>query len=168
MQRGDNNPQNDEPATGNPRDMKTAEAAFAFPVIGFTPNLDVWAFPNMNALTSCGPLTLKEDMARDMELVGADGRRWRVLSIRRLGRARPLLLTLVDALLSTPQSRIEHELHPMTPLSLAEVQDRVCAAIEAHPDYWAEEIPVLLARTRSAKAIGDLPDLLGLDTFEAY
>lgn len=89
--------------------MKTADVAFEFPVLGFTPDGEMWGFPDRNSLTSCGPRTLKQDMERDMELVDAGGRRWIVRSIRRIGLGYPLIPWLFRSLLSTPQYRIEHD-----------------------------------------------------------
>jgi hypothetical protein len=42
--------------------MKTAEAQFHFPVLGFTPDREIWGFQDLNALISCGPRTLKDNM----------------------------------------------------------------------------------------------------------
>ena len=154
--------------------MKTAQADCRFPVLGFTPDADVWGFPDMDGLTSCGPRTLKKDMQSGMELVDADGRRWVVRSVRRTGRAGSLLPWLLRSLLATPQWRIEHELEPLPPVSLEEAQARVCAAMAAHPDYWCEEderatvLPARLAEVRATKTIAGIHDRLGLDTFQAY
>jgi hypothetical protein len=154
--------------------MKTAEADFHFPVLGFTPDREIWGFADLPALTSCGPRTLKEDMQGGMELVDADGRRWVVRSVRKIGRARPLLPWLLSALVTTPQFRIEQELEALEPLSLAEVQARACASLEAFPEDYAaederEEVLVpLLAKVRSARTIAAIHDLLGLDSFKAY
>jgi hypothetical protein len=63
-----------------------------------------------------------------MELVDADWRRWLVCSVRRTGRAGSLLFHVLP-FLAAPQSRIEHELKPMTALSLDEVRRRASAAM---------------------------------------
>jgi hypothetical protein len=154
--------------------VKTGEVDFHFPVLGFTPDLDIWSFPDRNTLTSCGPKTLKDSMQSGMELVDAAGRRWVVRSVRRTGRAEPLMLWLVSHLISTPQSRIEQELEPSEPLSLSEAKDRVCASLRAYPDYYGAEdendpaLEELIAEVRSANSFGEIPDLLGLDSFMAY
>lgn len=155
--------------------MKTAEADFHFPVLGFTPDREIWGFADLDTLTSCGPRTLKEDMQLGMELVDADGCRWVVRSVRKVGRARPPIRWLVSALLTgTPQSRIEHELDQLEPISLGDAQDRACASLRAFPqDYGAEDEndPVfeqLIAGVRATRTIGSLLDVLGLDSFMAY
>ena len=62
----------------------------------------------------------------------------------------------------------------MDPLSLAEVQERVCAAIQAHPDFWSDEgeqpnaLSANLTKVRKTKTIAKIYDVLGLDTFEGY
>jgi hypothetical protein len=154
--------------------MKTAEANFHFPVLGFTPDLEIWGFPDMNTLTSCGPQTLKDDLQTGMELIDSDGRRWLVRSIRRTGRAQSLIASLVARVLSTPQSRIEHELDVLEPVSMAELRDRACASLEAFSqDYCAEDerdevLVPLMAKVRSAKNVAVIHELLGLDSFMAY
>jgi len=155
--------------------MKTHEVDFHFPVLGFTPGKDIWAFPDLNTLTSCGPKTLREGMQADMELVGADGRRWIVRSLRKTGRAEPFAIWLISHLLSTPLSRIEHDLDPMAPVTLDEVKARVCQSMELHPGYYGDsdtveddEVQSQLASVRSAKSIAEIQEVLGLDSFMAY
>lgn len=154
--------------------MKTADVDFRFPLLGFTPDREIWGFPDTATLTSCGPRTLKENLQSDMELVDIDGRRWIVRSVRRLGRARPLIPWLLSALLSTPQSRIEHELEQLQPVSLGQVQERACASLKAFPQDWGaedEHDPVLeerLAEVRATRSIAEIHDVLGLDSFMAY
>ena len=151
--------------------MKTAEADFRFPVLGITTDVDVWGLPDLDALTTCGSRTLSEGLQIGMELIDTEGCRWVVRSVRRTGRAGSLL----SRLLSSPaQSRIEHELESLQPLSLAEIQGRVCAAMEAHPDFWCEEadqatvLPARLAEVRAVATIAGIHEVLGLDSFHAY
>lgn len=145
-----------------------------FPVLGFTPDGDIWGFPDLNTLTSCGPMTLKKDMQVGMELVASDGRRWVVRSVRRLGRGEPLLLWLVSAVLSTRQSRIEQELEALPPLSLEEIKARAIAAVELTSENYCaederEEILVpLLGQVRAASDVAQIHELLGLDSFMGY
>ncbi|NEX91671.1 hypothetical protein [Caulobacter sp. 17J65-9] len=155
--------------------MKTAEAKFSFPVLGFTPDRDIWGFQDLDALTTCGPLTLKKDMQLGMELIDSDGRRWVVRSVRRTGRkGRFPSWLLWTVLTAAPQSRIEHDLDELTPVSLAEALERACAAIEASPDIYGPEgedeetIETRVAKVRAAKSVAGVFDLIGLDTFEAY
>jgi hypothetical protein len=154
--------------------MKTADANFHFPVLGWTPDKDIWAFPDLKTLTSCGPKTLKEDMQANMELVDVELRRWVVRSVRRTGRGKPLLAWLISHLISTPQSRIEHELKPMSPLTLDEVKARVCEAMETNPGYYGDSDEVdqdlrdRMAEVRAASGIAEITELLGLDSFMAY
>ncbi len=156
------------------RPVKTAEVDFHFPLLGFTPDGEIWGFPDLNALTICGPRTLKERLQANMELVDADGRRWIVRSVRRVGRARPLIPWLVSSLLATPQSRIEHELEQLETITLIEAQARACASMTAFPqDFGAEDEndPVLdgrLAEVRATRTISAIHEVLGLDSFMAY
>jgi hypothetical protein len=155
--------------------MKTATANMHFPVLGFTPDREIWGFQDLDTLTSCGPRTLKDDMQVGMELVDSDGRRWVVRSIRRLGRDRPLLRWLASTLLTgVPGSRIEQELDELSPLSLPEIKERACGSVEATSmDYCAdderEEVLVpLLAQVRAAESVARIHELLGLDSFMGY
>jgi hypothetical protein len=152
--------------------VKASEAEFHFPVLGFTPDREIWAFADLNTLTSCGPRTLKDNMQSGMELVDADGRRWVVRSVRRIGRAESLLVWVLAHAFSTPQSRIEHELEEMTSISLDEVKARVRFSMETHPQdfYEADEAAFLEAveSVRVAQSVAEIHDLLGLDSFMAY
>ncbi|MDB5438879.1 MAG: hypothetical protein JWM33_1306 [Caulobacteraceae bacterium] len=56
--------------------MKSSDVAFKFPVLAFTPDREIWGFPDMDRLTRCGPRTLKEDTQKGMELIDAKGQRW--------------------------------------------------------------------------------------------
>lgn len=151
--------------------MKTAQATFHFPVLGFTSDSDVWGLPDLDALTTCGPRTLKEGLQVGMELVDAEGQRWVVQSVRRIGRAGSLLSLLLPG---PALSRIEHELEVLEPISLAEVQARVCSAMKSHPDFWCEEdeldtvLPARLAEVSATPSIADIHEVLGLDSFHAY
>lgn len=152
--------------------MKTEEIALKFPVLGFTADLDIWGFQDLDRLTRCGPRTLKEDMQSGMELIDAGGRRWRVVSIRRTGRAGSVL-SLIPGF-GPPQSRIEHELEALEPVSIEEVRRRARVALEAHSaeDYYGDDgqadFRKLLASVARAKGIARIYDLIQPDTFEPY
>lgn len=155
--------------------MKTQEADFRFPVLGFTPDREIWGFPDMNTLTSCGPRTLKNNMQADLELIDADGRHWIVRSVRRVGRARPLLWWFASALLTgAPQSRIEHELEQLEAVSLSEVRARACASLRASPQDWGAEdaddafLEQRIAEVSNTQTIAAIHEVLGLDSFMAY
>ncbi|HEY8617148.1 hypothetical protein [Phenylobacterium sp.] len=152
--------------------MKTQEAGFRFPVLGFTPDRENWGFPDLDRLTKCGPRTLRENMQQGMELIDADGRRWRVLSTRRTGRAGSLLSLLPG--FGPTQSRIEHELEPLPKLTLAEVQQRTLESLETfRSDYTGfsgdeAEFAALLERVRKARSVAEICEIIGADTFEGY
>jgi hypothetical protein len=154
--------------------MKTQDVDFQFPVLGFTPDEDIWAFPDLNALTSCGRKTLREDMQANMELVDAGGRRWIVRAVRRTGRAQSLLMWIISHLISTPQSRIEHELEAMPPISIEETKKRVCASMRVFPGYYGDsdevdaDLEARIAEVRATKSNAEILDVLGLDSFMAY
>ena len=150
--------------------MKTSEVTFQFPVLGISSDLDLWGFPDLRSLTTCGPLTLKDDMQRDLELVDTNGQRWIVRSVQRLGRTGSLLKALLTG---KPQSKIEQDLDDQGALTLEQVQARVCASMEAHPEFWCDdvdhaELPHRLAEVRATRRIAEIHEVLGLDTFEAY
>ena len=152
--------------------MKTLEADFRFPVLAFTADKEIWGFPDLDRLTKCGPVTLKENMQLGMELVDADGRRWIVRSVRRTGRAGSFLSLLL--IFGPRQSRIDHELEVMAPLSIEDIRRRARTAMETHrinrlegddPDF---EFKPLLAKVGEARSVQNIYDLLRPDTFEPY
>ena len=153
--------------------MKTAgDAGLRFPVLGFTADLEIWGFPDLDRLTKCGPRTLKEGKQVGMELVDADGRRWVVRSLRRTGRAGSLLS--LPFIFGQPQSRIEQELEPMPPLRIDELRRRARAAMEAHAINYLEgddpdlEFRPLLTRVGKSRSVAEIYDLLQPDTFESH
>ena len=152
--------------------MKTAEADFRFPVLGFTTDREIWGFPDLDRLTKCGPRTLKENTQLGMELVDAAGRGWVVRSVRRTGRAGSLLSSLL--IFAPRQSRIEHDLDPIGTLSIDEIRRRACAAMEAHAINYLEgddpdvEFRPLLAKVGKAQSVAEIYDLLQPDTFEPH
>jgi hypothetical protein len=152
--------------------MKTAEANLQFPVLGFTSDLEIWGFQDLDRLTKCGPRTLKEGTQIGMELVDADLRRWRVLAVRRAGRAGSLLSLLLP--FGPPQSRIEHELQPMEAISIDDARRRSCRAMEAHAENYLEgddrevEFEPLLASVKRAGSIAEIYETLQPDTFEPH
>jgi hypothetical protein len=150
--------------------MADEDADIQFPLLGFTTNVDIWGFEDLNALTVCGPDTLKKNMQDGMELIDAGGRRWRVRGARRLGPTG----SWIGRLFGRGLSRIEHDLEPLPSVSLGEVQVRAVAAMEAHPEYWCEDderetvLVARIAEVRATKAIGEIHQVLGLDNFMDY
>jgi len=156
--------------------LKVSEAKIHFPVIGFTLDDEMWGLPDLDRLTSCGRRTLRDGLQIGMELVDADGCRWVVRSVRRIGRIFSWLALLF---LTTWSFRIEQELDALEPLSLAEVQERACASMIAHPEWlepqyaheeedFARILPPRLAQVRATTSMAALYEILDLDTFEWY
>jgi hypothetical protein len=151
--------------------VEATEVGLKFPVLGFTPDREIWGFPNLDSLTRCGPRTLKEDSQVGMELIDAACRRWRVLSIRRVGRTGSILSLLW--IFGPPQSRIEQELEPLPAVSLAAVQGRALEALAlVKDDYYADDGQAEYKATRrkvgNARSVVRIYDLLQPDTFEPY
>jgi hypothetical protein len=152
--------------------MRTAEAGFRFPVLGFTADKEIWGFQDLDRLTKCGPRTLEENKQLGMELIDAEGRRWIVRSVRRTGRAGSFLSLLL--IFGPPQSRIEHELEMLAPVSIEDVRRRACAAMETHSINYLEgddpdlEFKPLLAKVGKARSVQKIYGLLQPDTFEPH
>jgi hypothetical protein len=142
---------------------------FRYPLLAFTSDLDMWVFESEEELTTCGPLTLRDHMQDGMEVVDAEGRSWRVRSMRRLGPARISLRTILRRL-----SKIEHLWEELPSLTLAELKDRVCASVAAHADcqlHFPDDTAELAARqadVRAADSIAAICELSGLDNFTGY
>jgi len=111
-------------------------------------------------------------MQDGMELIGADGRQWRVLGVRKIGRAGSIL-SLIPGF-GPPQSRIEQELQELPTVSVAEAQQRARLSVEAfRVDYTGfdsdeAEFELLLSRIGQACSIAELYEVLQPDTFEPY
>jgi hypothetical protein len=154
--------------------MNAGQAGMKFPVIGFTPDGEIWGFPTLDSLETCGRKTLKDDMQTGMELIDGRGRRWVVRGVRKVGRAHSFLPWLFWAVLSGPQYRIEQDLEPMAEVSLDDIKARACQSLAAFPtDYGGEdendpEIASLTNKVRKAKTVAAIFKLLGLDSFEGY
>jgi hypothetical protein len=151
--------------------VTSAEAGFQFPVLGFTSDLAIWGFKDLDRLTRCGPMTLKDGLQNGMELVDAELRRWRVLAVRRTGRAGSFLSLLLP--FGPAQSRIDHELEPMNPMSIEEVRLRIRAGIAAHEENYHQgerdaEFQALLDAVMRAPSVRSLYETLQPDTFEPY
>jgi len=152
--------------------MKTAEADFRFPVLGFTADKEIWGFQDLDRLTKCGPRTLKENKQLGMELIDAGGWRWIVRSFRRTGRAGSFLSLLL--IFGPPQSRVEHELETLGPLSIEDVRRRALTAMETHSINYLEgddpdlEFRPLLAKVGKARSVQQIYELLQPDTFEPH
>lgn len=107
-----------------------------------------------------------------MELVDADGRRWKVRSVRRNGRAGSLLNLLLP--FGPPQSRIEHDLEPMEAASIEDVHDRICAAMKAEPEIYFHgdereaDFDPPLSVVRATSSVSELYELMQPDTFEPH
>ncbi|MCR5877472.1 hypothetical protein [Phenylobacterium sp. J367] len=111
-------------------------------------------------------------MQNGMELIDADLRRWRVLSVRRTGRAGSLL-SLIPGF-GPPQARVEHELEPLPALSLEDLRRRTRDSLEKfRVDYTGfggdeAEFESLLARVGKARSVAEVYELIQPDTFEPY
>lgn len=152
--------------------VKTSEAGLQFPVLGISAGEELWGFPDLDRLTTCGPQTLKKNLQADMELIDAAGRLWIVKSVRRIGSVGLLLSILLISW--PPQSRIEHELEAKGAMSIEDIRRRIRTTVEAHPDYYFDdpsdmkELEALLAQVDHASSVAELYQLLGPDTFEPY
>ncbi len=148
---------------------QTSAPHFTYPILCISKNDDLWAIRSQSELTTCGPVTLANGIRVGVDMVDADGTCWRVLSVKHVGYA-PFTMRSLNPFL--PALRvIEHEFEPMPRLSLGEVQERVCAALDAHPEYWCEWynkdkiLPERKGQIRSARSIADIHNLLDLDYF---
>lgn len=151
--------------------MNSSDVNFTFPVLGFPNDGDMYGFPDLDRLTKCGPKTIKDVSHQGMELVDASLKRWRVLSVRRTGRAGSFLSLLW--IFGPPQSRVELDLEAMPAVTMGEVQERALKAMAImKEDYYGEEGEKEYAGTlkaiRRTKTVAKIYDLLSPDTFEAY
>lgn len=146
-----------------------ARPDFAFPILCFTADGDIWSMNDERELTCCGPKTLQDGVQIGMVLVDVKGDCWRVLSVRSLGKPPFSLRSL--RLFAPKLVRVQHEFAAEPRICLDEVKERVCKSLDAFPLYWCEpsEMPEGLeerkAEIRSVGCIREIHDKLGLDYF---
>lgn len=154
--------------------MKADEAGLQFPVLGVSKDKDCWGFKDLNDLTVCGRMTLRDGLQDGMELIDVAGSRWRVDRIQLIRPLESPLKRLFTWFLWSPGFRIQQNLSPLSPLSLQETQERVCAAMQAYPLHWCEEYEIetvfidRLAEVRATKTIAEIHEVLGLTTFREF
>jgi hypothetical protein len=97
-----------------------------------------------------------------------------IRSGRRVGRAAPLFPWLISSLLTAnPQSRIEHVLEEMPPISFPEIKARALASIEGTSNNYCNDderesvLEPLLREVRAAQTVAEIFETLGLDNFMA-
>jgi hypothetical protein len=148
--------------------VKSSDVEFAYPVLGITPDSDLWAFCDKGEMTTCGKLTLQDDMQKDMDLIDAQGGSWRVVSLLRLGGVG---LSYGLSCFLAGVSRVEHDLRPLPRVNLEDVKARVCACMAARPEDWIWPdvgLPERLAEVEAVTSIAGIHEVLGLDHFRAY
>lgn len=147
---------------------RSSEIEFAYPILGITPDNDLWAFRDRDELNTCGKMTLRDGMQDGMEIIDADGRTWRVASIVRVGGVG---LSLGLSCFLAGVMRIDHELEALPRQTLTEVKSRVQACMKARPEDWIwpdVDLPQRLAEVQVVVSIAGIHDVLGLDHFRAY
>lgn len=151
---------------------KTSDLDLKFPLLGFTPDGQIWAFPDRDTLTTCGKFTLKDNLQLGLELIDSEGRRWIVRSIRRIGRDRPLLPWLFVAALSGPLWRIEQEVDAMSPIAFEEIRDRAVQATRLLDEHYytdddKAELRQLVATVGRAKDVATIIEVMNPDSFKS-
>ena len=155
--------------------MKASQTRFRFPLIGFTPDPDLgefgYVFPDLESLTVCRAYTLKLGMPDGLELIDAGGARWKVKTVEKVRRHGPLALWLVAATLNWQRYVVDYDLEPLPPVTLAELQDRVCAEVQVFgglDDYIDEheaETAARIDKIRKAKTIAQVATLTEWEGF---
>lgn len=149
--------------------MKASQTRFRFPLLGFTPDSELgefgYVFPDLESLTVCRAYTLKLGMPEGLELIDAGGARWKVRAIEKVRRHGPLALWLIAAPLNWQRYRVDYDLEPLPAVTLAEVQERVCAEMQVfggldNPSEADQaHTAATLAKIRSAKTIARVAEL---------
>lgn len=154
--------------------MNAEQANIRFPALGFTPDKEIWGFADLKTLTTCGRATLKEDLQVGMELIDNEGKRWRVLGLRKIGRNRSFLPWFLWALLAGPLYRIEQTLEVLEPVTLAEIKEMALRSMEATASDWGPEdqrelyFDPVVEVVKAATSVEEIFAHLGLDSFMAY
>lgn len=135
----------------------------------FTPELQAWSYRDLGSLTECGPQTLSEERQTGVVIIDSDGRRWVVRSVRRIGRAKPLLTWLWGFMVGGARWRLEQALESLAPLTLTEMRDFACASIQANWEYYClddekeEVLEPLIQEVRAAQSVAQIFRLIDPD-----
>lgn len=154
------------PSTPSP--VASTQVEMSFPVLGITPDQDLWGFADRGELTTCGKMTLRDNMQDSMQLIDAGGRCFRVVAVRRLGGVG---LRYGLACFLAGVSWIEQDLEVLPDLDLEAVLARVCTCMEARAEDWVWPDVTLderLAEVRAVRSIAGIHEVLGLDHFRGY
>ena len=151
--------------------MNAFDSRIEFPVVGFTPDYYMWAFKNIEELTTCGTLTLRDNMQNGLILIGSDCRSWRVRSIRRIKRTGSWLMVLLTAKTSW---LIEHDLETLPNTSIDDLRERALKSVETYEsdykgfpgedDFYAS----VLNDIRNAQSVSDVIRATGCGGFDTY
>ena len=107
--------------------MKSAEVDFKFPVLGILENHYMEHFYNRDLLTRYAKAPWKGGWLTGMELIDAGGRKWVARSSRKIGTLGPPIIKFLFGW----EVRLEHDVEPLPSVTLDEVRERVCKALEA-------------------------------------
>ena len=137
--------------------------------LGLVPHPDLGEFGHvfydLDDLTICDANTLKGGAPERLDLIDAEGRRWAVRSVVRVGRAGGFLPWVLGALVGWNRYRLDYELEAAQPVTLDYVKDRVGAVEQVFgnlDDYTEEheaETADRLAKIRRAKTISRVAKL---------
>ncbi|MBX3482454.1 hypothetical protein [Phenylobacterium sp.] len=134
----------------NGAEGKVGLSALNYPVIGFWKPLKgsgqcgperFRKFVSPAELCSVSRDELRSGLLRDAELIDTAGHRYRVETVRRMGYQTSSLVRLLLFLVGQAGDvmlRLDLELTNGPPISLAEVQRRVCASIDRYDEEWLE------------------------------
>ena len=155
--------------------MKITEAGFAFPVFGFAPDDTLgWQCDDLSGMMTAREPVFRLHWPKSLTLVDANGSRWAVKSVRRVGRSGSLFGWLVLAPLGKNRCRIEWDLEPLAPLSLADVQNLACdtTARFGEVDDWNEELEAEtaseIAKIRNTRSSAEARPLLNWPSFVSH
>ena len=116
-----------------------------FPVISIAPRVrhdgvrggeDVRFFHSARGFGVCEAWQLKFHSRDGMFLADSTGRCWRIVQVHNLG------LTgwgWVFLFLGQPVYKVSCELEEVQALSLDDLKERICVAIQSNPDYWRDD-----------------------------
>ncbi|WP_304219388.1 hypothetical protein [Phenylobacterium aquaticum] len=119
-----------------------------FPALGFRRDVGrepipgrerVTFFLDLEDFSTCTSWELARGERLGMVLADRDGRCWKVVAVKDLGVVRPFWERVFRFLMRQSLHRIDQELIPQEPLTLAQVKERVCASIQANPDDWRDD-----------------------------
>ncbi len=105
-----------------------------FPIIAFSQGL-IFIFRNMEELTTCGTLALKNNFYNGMVIYDSEGKEFEVIKAKKIGHVGPFF---GFRLFHSRKIRVSLELKEKTSkISLEQLKKKICDMIDQKKSFWS-------------------------------